>query len=170
VVQPMVVSNGFSYPALLHLGVFTDVLDFTHRGGFDRTQPRPARRQYFAAWSVRSALVFSVAGIIALVAFTAVTTTALVRRKPTLSVDLLVWGGLAFAWFLPLVLTLPYVGGAYTFGYWLPRLVLPALWGFSLILFWWLDQRLAGRSRSFVVAVALAVLVQTGLHVAGTWY
>ena len=170
VVQPMVVNNGFSYPALLHLGVFTDLLDFTHRGGFDRTQPRPTRRQYFAVWAVRSAMVFSVTGVIALVAFGVVTSTALVQRKLTLPADLLVWGGLAFAWFLPLVLTLPYVGGAYTFGYWLPRLVLPALWGFSLILFWWLDQRLAARSRLFAVIVALAVLGQTGLHVAGTWY
>lgn len=170
VVQPMIVSNGFSYPALLHLGVFTDVLDFTHRGGYDRTKPRPEERQRHARWAVRSALIFSLATLVAMVGFVLRSTWCVVRRAVPVSIDVLIWGGLALAWYLPLVVTLPYVGGAYTFGYWLPRLVLPALWGFALVLFWSVDRLIAGRSPNWMRCVAAAVLAQSLLHIAVTWY
>jgi len=66
------------------------------------------------------------------------------------------------------VLTLPFVHAAYTWGYWLPRLVLPAIWGFGLVLFWGLDRVATGRWPA--IAVVVAVLLQSCQHVLANWY
>jgi len=81
----------------------------------------------------------------------------------------LAWGLLALAWFLPLVGLLPFVHHAYDWGYWLPRLVLPALWGFSLLLFFCLDRIFCekpGASRW----IGWIVAVQCAFQVASLWH
>ena len=165
---PMIEDNGYSYPALLLLGVFTDVMDLLHRGGFDRSKPRPADHVSLARATVRAGLPVSVVWLIAIVAASTVLARGLLRRCAPASPGLVIWLGLSLAWYIPLVLTLPFVHAAYTWGYWLPRLVLPAIWGFGLVLFWGLDRVATGRASA--IAVVVAVVFQSCLHVLANWY
>jgi hypothetical protein len=76
---------------------------------------------------------------------------------------------MALAWYLPLVLALPYLHHAYDWGYWLPRLVMPALWGFALVLFAAMDELLPWR-RTAAAVVATLVLVQAAVHIRSVWF
>jgi hypothetical protein len=169
-IMPVIENNGYSYPALLHLAIFTDVLDFTHGAGFDRLHPRPELHRMFARWSVRTGVVFYLAAVAAVLGFCVRTGLALVFPPLAPSAGLLVWGVFALAWYAPLVLTLPYVHAAYSWGYWLPRLVLPALWGFGLILFATLDRFLKGGHTPAKFVIASAVLIQSALQIRSVWY
>lgn len=166
---PLLVANDYSYPALLQLGTFTDVLDFGHGGAHYGREPRPEPQQTFARWSVRVGLLFSLAGVLATLALWAGIGRALVRPAGAPATATLVWSALAMAWFLPLVLTLPFVHHAYDWGYWLPRLVVPALWGFSLGLFARLDSAIGG-NRALVAAMAVLTGLQVWLQVRSVWF
>jgi hypothetical protein len=77
--------------------------------------------------------------------------------------------GQGLNWYLPLVLTLPFIEHVYQWGYWLPRLVLPGLWCFGLCLFAWLDEFTAKRS-AWVGIATIIVGIQAFLQVASVWY
>lgn len=168
-VVPMLEHNGYSYPALLHLAVFTDVLSYTHRGGFDRSQPRPFIARTFARYAVRSGLLFSVATAVAVLAFYSRMILALLHRDASTPPALLVWAAFALVWYLPLVLTLPYMRASYEWGYWLPRFVLPALWGFAVILFAAVDRLTQGKYPCFNLCVLFAVLLQSAIQIRSIW-
>lgn len=169
-VVPLIEHNGFSYLALLHLAVFTDVLDYLHRGGFDRTKPRPQVNQALARWSVRTGLAFSLVIVLGTLAFYGEATVVFMLRQTLPYPALVVWAAFSFAWYLPLFLVLPYVHAAYEWGYWLPRLTLPALWGFSLITFAMIDRWLDAKNERLVQGVVLITLLQTALQVRSVWY
>jgi dolichyl-phosphate-mannose-protein mannosyltransferase len=166
---PMLEANGYSYPALLHLAIFTDVLDFGHGGNLYGAVPRPVRQQGLARWSVRTGVVFSLCGIVALAAVWLRIGRAIRQIPLAPATGLVVWSAMAMAWYLPIALALPFVQHAYDWGYWLPRLVEPALWGFGLALFVKLDAWL-GHHPTLVAMVTGATAVQVGLQVASVWY
>jgi 4-amino-4-deoxy-L-arabinose transferase-like glycosyltransferase len=56
---PLLRENDYSYPALLHLGIFTDVLDFSNGGSQRGVRPRPQPQKTFSQWSVRLGVVFT---------------------------------------------------------------------------------------------------------------
>ncbi len=168
-VLPLLAANSYSYPALLHLGIFTDVLDFAYRGSTDAGTPRPQPQKRFSQWAVRTGVVFSVAWVFAIVAL-----IWRVRRAahgppqpPMFAATVCLVLGLT--WFVPLVLTLPFIHHAYDWGYWLPRLILPSLWAFGLGFFCQIAD-LAGRKRLLISVVAGAVAVQCCLHLGSLWY
>lgn len=168
-IQPLLETNGYSYPALLHLGIFTDVLDYSRRRSMDLSTPRPEPQRYYAQWAVRSGLLFSLPGLVAMAVLLGRTVGGLWRVEAAPSTGLFVWGVLSLAWFLPLVLIMPFIHGAYNGGYWLPRLVLPALWGFGLVLYGSLD-RLSGRHRFLVSLAALFTAFQVWVQIRSVWY
>jgi len=160
----------FSYPALLHLAIFSDVCNFY--------QGRPLR-QYFGtrsesnharmAMAVRTGTLLSLAAVLAV---PLVTLTALLEclrdRSPRAVMTLIpILMGLAF--YLSIVAAMPFASAAYGAGYWLPRLVAPSLLVFFACIFIALDRlppparRWAGRS-----SLAL-VLGQSLLHVSFLW-
>ena len=53
--------------------------------------------------------------------------------------------------------------------YWLPRLVMPAIWAFGLLLFDALDE-LSGAKKVILIGIAAACVIQTWLSVLSTWY
>lgn len=167
--HPLLVPNAYSYPALLHLGVFTDVLGYSNRGGGNEGTPRPEPQQTMARRAVWLGLLFSVPAFCAVVAFGGRTLRALFWRGPAPPTGPLVWWTMALAWYLPLVLALPYLHHAYAWGYWLPRLVLPALWGFALVLFAAMDE-LFPRRRLVAAAVTALVLLQAAGHIRSVWF
>ena len=82
---------------------------------------------------------------------------------------MLIWGVLGLTWYVPLAGILYYLEGALDWGYWLPRLVMPAIWAFGLLLFNALDE-LFGAKKVIPALIAGACVFQTWLHVLSTWY
>ena len=166
---PLLASNSYSYPALLHLAIFTDVLDYANQGGTDNGTPRPELQKKFSRFAVRFGLLFSVSAFLAMAAFIGRTAFAIFRPSVAPSTGAVVWGIMALTWYAPLVAVLPYLHNSYEWGYWLPRLILPALWGFALILFSTAERVFAGRRNAAYVIAAL-VLFQAVVGVRSIWY
>jgi hypothetical protein len=166
---PLLRENDYSYPALLHLGTFSDVLDFSHGGSQLSGRPRPEPQKSFSQWAVRLGVLFSIPGVIAIVLFSAriVRSAARPDRPPRFGAT--IWLVLGLNWFVPLVVILPFVHHAYQWGYWLPRLVIPALWSFGLCLFTWMDE-LVGHRPSLGMAIAILTTFQAALQILSVWY
>jgi hypothetical protein len=165
-VYPLLVENNYSYSALLHLSVFTDVLNFANAA----VTPRPEPQRSAAQWSVRLGIIFSLGALGAALAFWGLTLRGLVRPQSMPSSAVLVWAGLAMAWYVPVAGNLPFVYHAYAMGYWLPRLVLPALWVFFAGFFVAVDH-LPGSWRTRAGAVlAILVLLLSVLEIRSVWY
>jgi hypothetical protein len=86
------------------------------------------------------------------------------------SAGLLIWGSFGLCWFLPIVLAMPYVRNVYLEGYWLPRLVIPAVWAFGFVLFATLDRLLGPGRQRVATLIVLAVLVQSAIQIRSLWY
>jgi len=161
--------NDFSYPALLHLATFTDVLDFSNGGSKRSGRPRPQPQKAFSQWSVRLGVLFSVTALLAIAVFTFRTVRSVLQPQTPPRFGTIVWLVLGLNWYLPVVLPLPMMQYSYIWGYWLPRLVIPSLWAFGLCLFTFLDERVASR-RFAVTAVAIVTLIQVYLQIRSVWY
>jgi len=135
-------SNRYSYPGLLHLGVFSDVLHYSHPSD-DKYRPEPQRS--LARGSVRLGLLFSAAIALACIGSVYRLTIGVAQRRVELPLGTLVWAVCGAGWYFPLVVQLPYIHHSYEWGYWLPRLILPAIWSAVVILFTatekWTDHR-----------------------------
>jgi hypothetical protein len=167
----LLVSNRHSYPALLHLSIFTDPLNIFQ---YDPTDayfgPRDALHQGLMTFAVNWALPLALLMIAAPAVYLfrarsylrGLREGPLDRRLPILIV-------LAFsvAFFLNIALFMPYVQFAYYHGYWTARLVLPALLGFGLLGFTLLDERL--RWSSARLGVLAYAVVQAVVHASFLW-
>ena len=67
---------------------------------------------------------------------------------------------LGVAYFLLMFLPIPFVHGAALFGYWTPRLILPALLAFFLAGFLFIDQKVLPNSLAIAIAVEFLVAIQ----------
>ncbi len=165
-IYPLLIENDYSYPALLHLGIFTDLLNVANSA----IVPRPEPQRTLARRTVRLGLVFSLGALAAVLAFWGLTFRGFFRPSHMPSTAALVWSSLAMAWYVPIAGALPFVNHAYIMGYWLPRLVLPALWIFFLSLFAAAD-RLPGRWRGAAgVILAILVPILSVLEIRSFWY
>ena len=162
--------HNFSYPALFHLGVYTDVLNYADDGERNNSVLRPEPQKTLSRWAVRLGLLTTAGILLSMLSLVIRSALALFSRQGAPSTGPLVWGLMALAWYLPLVFVLPYVHLAYESGYWLPRLVLPALWGFGVVLFAEVDRLLAPRPRWLPVIVAGLILAQAALHLRSVWF
>jgi hypothetical protein len=73
---------------------------------------------------------------------------------------------LAIAYFLLMFLPIPFVHAGALFGYWTPRLILPALLCFFMAGFILIDRKLAEKSNKIVLGVLLLVAIQCGTEIA----
>jgi hypothetical protein len=71
---------------------------------------------------------------------------------------------LGIAFFLIVFLLIPLVHGGVLFGYWTPRLILPALLSFYLAEFLFLDEKIVRRSTPIAYTVLLLVFIQCGIE------
>jgi hypothetical protein len=165
-IYPLLVANSYSYLALLHLGVFTDVMDLTNHA----LVPRPEPQRTAARWAVRLGLVFSLGAMVTVLGFWLRTLWALVRPACMPSAPALVWSSLAMVWYVPIAGMLPFVDHAYIMGYWLPRLVLPAVWIFLLSSLVAVDRLPDRWRRPAVILVAILVTVLCALNIRSIWY
>ena len=166
---PLLRENDYSYPALLHLGTFTDVLDFSYGGSQRSGRPRPEPQKTFSQLAVRLGLLFTVAAVIAAAVYIVRSLRAVTRPNRSPPFGVVVWLVLGLNWFVPLAATLPLVEHAYNWGYWLPRLVLPGLWSFGVCLFTWLDDHFDGHPRLGLI-VALLVALQSLIETRSVWH
>jgi hypothetical protein len=163
---PLLAPNSYSYPALLQLGIFTDVLNLTNRGHiFQKDAPRPAAQTTAAKGAVSFGLLFSLPAFLAVAAFSLALVKSLLKPDQPFPMAAFVWYILAMVWFVPLVLALPFVDHAYEYGYWLPRLTLPALWIFFIFLFIAADRWTAKRGPWVPVTIFAAVCLQSALEI-----
>jgi len=164
--QRLLESNRYSYPGLLHLGVFSDVLNYSHPAD-DKYRPEPQRS--FARWSVRLGLLFSITGALACLGLVYRLIVSLAQRHLELPRGTLVWAVFGAVWYFPLVIQLPYIHHSYEWGYWLPRLVLPAIWSAVVVLFTeteqWTDQRKWPQ-----LLIGVLTMIQIGLGIGSILY
>jgi len=165
----LLVNNKHSFLALLHLAMFSDVLNIYQYDPYDsyfgiRTTRNHARMQA----AVRFGIAFSLLAFIGVVVlFFRSAIGSLIRRR-TASIPVLTLLLFSMAWFLNIVALLPAVADSYLGGYWLPRLIVPALLGFFLAGFVFLDG-LKWTSRSVKIALLLIVIAQSSLHASFLW-
>lgn len=168
--MPMLEPNGYSYMALLHLGVFSDVLDFANRGSTDNGTPRPPTQKKYAKLAVRGGLAWSLIGVSGIIFLI----TRIVRFESDPSgrphTIVIVWAILGLTWFSPLVLTLPFIYHVYDWGYWLPRLIIPAIWSGTLVAAWALSHFLKNKGKFLSRTILFVALIQAWWQVRSIWY
>jgi len=166
------INNKHSYPALLHLSMYTDVLNIFQ---YDETDwyfgARSEQNQSRMALTVKSAILLSALTVVAVVACLLRILFFLWRDRSQLACrplrEQVIVLGFSLAFFANIACLLPYIGYVYEAGYWLARLVMPALLGFIFIVFVFLDDYVKSR-RAHLVVLAYAV-GQAALHMSFLW-
>jgi hypothetical protein len=163
------IPNKYSYIGLLHVGIFTDILNvyqYDPNDGYFGPRTRPAQRRM--ALAVKTALPYTFCALVAC-PWLLVTSSwnVLLRRRPR-DLPVLIVLTVSFAFWLVIVIFLPFTG-ALGGGYWLPRLVVPALFGFFLVTFTFIAHSPVGKARFGRLALLAAVLFQAGLTLSFMW-
>jgi hypothetical protein len=173
--------NCFSYPGLLCLGIFTDVLNFFQSKNGLNPEPsdpwlggalvgkRSEANQDLMVIAVRSGSVFFVCMMVCLPIFFLDSVRLVLQQG---SRDHLLWLCaflLGAAWLAFIVCILPLVTGPYFGGYCLPRLVLPSIMIFGMLFFAGMD-RLPFFRQNLVAGILLClVTIQSLIHLSFLW-
>jgi len=170
-VDNLLVINRHSYPALLHLSMFTDVLNiFQYDAADSYFRPRNDLNQRLMTIAVRSAIPLSLLMIAATLTYLLRVPRCLRRLRAFRGGDELpamILVAFSVAFFANISLFLPFMQYAYHHGYWLARLVMPALLGCCFLGFVFLDEILRWTAaRAAVLAYAAA---QAALHASFLW-
>jgi 4-amino-4-deoxy-L-arabinose transferase-like glycosyltransferase len=141
----------YSYPALLHVCVFTDAqgsfqpnravsTDWGKRATVYIVRSRSGPSQALQEASVCWCVVFSVLALAGTLYCSALSGLALLTRRPLAADATVVITALAVGFYLPIFLSLHHLRHPYNQGYFLPRLVLPAIVVFYCLGFVLLDS------------------------------
>jgi len=160
----------YSYLGLVHLGIFTDtmnlfqVLTVPQKFGAvlipDQKTRRPWKTPIMQAAMILG-VVWTVLVLIAVPWSLFRAFRNLLKRKLR-EEDVTAILGIAF--FLIVFLLIPFVHYAGLFGYWTPRLILPALLSFYLAEFLFIDDKIVRRSTPIACAVLFLVFIQCGIE------
>jgi hypothetical protein len=160
-------SNKHSLPALIHLATFTDILNIYQYDPeahyFGRRMSRHHGRMEVA---VRSGIAASLLAVIGVLVLGFVSVRGVVQRRNVR--DLPVFTVLLFcgAWFANIVMMFPFIPTVYVGGFWLPRLIAPALIGFFIAGFALVDRI---PWKKLHVAVLVYALAQSAIHASFLW-
>jgi hypothetical protein len=169
-VENLLVSNRHSYPALLHLSMFTDILNiFQYDPADSYYRPRDDLHQRLMTVAVWSGIPLSLLMIAATGAYLlrAPRSWRRLRARGGTELPAMILLGFSLAFFANIALFLPFMQYAYHNGYWLSRLVMPALLGACFLGFVFLDELLGSTAaRGAVLAYAFA---QAALHASFLW-
>lgn len=144
----------YSYPALLHLATFTDVLNYFQqkvdiaRHVVDHKQQstgivRSSGVTLRSRFAVVASLPFSLLAFVGTVLIGVASLPRLLLNRGPVSRPLAIVAMLGLGFYAPVVVNITRVVGAYTAGYWLPRLVMPSLLTFLVLGFVLVDRVLA---------------------------
>jgi 4-amino-4-deoxy-L-arabinose transferase-like glycosyltransferase len=155
-----------SYLALSHMGTFTDPMNLfqdslvPERFETNLIPDQKTRRPWKTSVMQASMLMGTLWTLLALVgtAWSLFGATANLARDKLEREDVAAILGTAF--FLLMFLPIPFVHGGALFGYWTPRLILPALLYFFWAAFLLIDKKIACKSEKIAFAVLFLVAVQ----------
>ncbi|MGH8557612.1 MAG: glycosyltransferase family 39 protein [Methylococcales bacterium] len=161
-------NNRFSYPSLLHLAMFTDLMNiYQYKHFFGARTPAA---QALMAISVKTGLFFSIGMAIVIPLSVVSCAVSILRRQKDMNLvysTLLILFSCAF--FLTIVVFFPFIPSVYIGGYWLPRLVVPALLCFFILSFAFFDKFIASRLPAAGWICLALVILQSGLHLSFLW-
>lgn len=135
----------YSYAGLVHLSALTDCQSFFQppppeigqtgfrQAPYEFRRMRSSRSQLLQSWSARWNLPFTLLAVLGTLVVGALALASVLRPQPLLSHALVVPTLLALGFYAPIFLNLHRVGDPYTAGYWVARLVMPALLVFYLL-------------------------------------
>lgn len=163
-------AHRYSYLGLAHLGIFTDtmnlfqILTVPQKFGSVLIPDQKTRRP----WKTPVMQAAMVLGVVWTVLVLVAVPWSLFRAFRNLLERKLnrddVTAILGIAFFLTVFLLIPFVHGGALFGYWTPRLILPALPAFYLAEFLFIDEKIVRGSIPHACTVLLLVLVQSGIE------
>ncbi len=165
----LLIKDKYSYPGLLEVAVFTDILNIYQ---YDPTDSyfgaRSAANMRRMRIAVKTGLLFffSILILTPIVIGKALWKT-FVRKQPAAASATII-GLCSVAWYLNIVsgfLVVP----AYISGYWIPRLVAPALIAFVVLAMIAIDEFTSTRSRKWTVTIFILVLFQSAVQLSFLW-
>jgi hypothetical protein len=166
--ENLLVKNKFSYPALLHLSIFTDVMNIYQYDPLDGYfGPRSPANQARMQLAVRTGVIFFF-GTAILAAFLLWRSARSIWLHKAELVPVAMLGICGGLWFLNIAAGLPFVR-AYYMGFWLARLVIPALLSFIVIAFAGADRLLRGHAKAWAWSILCLAVMQSVLHASFLW-
>lgn len=164
----LAVPSRYSYIGLLHLAVFTDVLNIYQYDPFDTYFGRRSHNsQVRMALAVKTAIPFTVAALVSVPWMLGWSMYRVFLRRDRAALPVLTVLTVSFAFFLVIFIFLPFTG-ALGGGYYLPRLIIPALFGFFLTTFVLL-ARTVGKTGVGRAICLTAVIVQALVSLSFLW-
>lgn len=159
----------YSFPALAHLAVFTDVLNIYQYDPSDtyfgkRSHVNQSRMHL----AVRTGLLFSLAGAILTIWISFNSFRGALFQKLPAEAVLTAIAIAGFGWLANIVVFLPRID-AYKAGFWLPRLYMPTLLAIALLSFIAFHRLIAHRSPWWKRAALCAVVFQSLVHLSFLW-
>jgi 4-amino-4-deoxy-L-arabinose transferase-like glycosyltransferase len=159
-----------SYLALVHLGIFTDPMNLFQEF---RMPPRldttlvpdvKTRRPWKTPVMTASMLLGTLWTLLALIGTPWLALRAINKlwQDQLQREDITILCGVAY--FLIIFLPIPFVDFGYGYGYWTPRLILPALLSFYLAAFLFIDRKIVRNSVRMACVVLLLVCTQCALE------
>jgi hypothetical protein len=138
----ILIENYYSYPALVHLAIHTDIRNLA-LGEMEPSRTRTDSNQFYQTVSVILALYLSIAVFIFNIDYMINKSKDVIdiffEKSDTKKNDSLLFISIwlpSFLWFILIACSLPFVANpVFYWGYWTPRLILPSLVGFSIIVF-----------------------------------
>lgn len=170
--RDILAAHRYSYLGLVHLGIFTDtmnlfqVLTVPQQFGSVLIPDQKTRRPWKTPIMQASMSLGTLWTLLVLIgvpwslfrAFRNLLTEKLERED--------VAAVLGNAFFLLIFLLIPFASRGALFGYWTPRLILPALLSFFLAAFLFIDKKIACSSRAIACTVLCLVAVQCAIETA----
>ena len=173
--RPMHESNYYSYPAMLDLAIFTDVLNIDQPIRLSSNDPgvqdeyftrvRPQVNQDRMRLSVRSSLIFLIGILLAIGWLIWTSLSAVLQRKNSNEIPVMIFLVMGLSLFLGTALMLPFATYTYSAGIWLPRMIEPSIVSFGAILFVVLDRLPVTRFLVVRWVVLAMVICQSLLHI-----
>jgi hypothetical protein len=160
-----------SYLALSHMGVFTDTMNLFQELSVSQDFGRvlipdqKTRKPWKTPVMSMSMLLGTIWTAFALIgtAWLSISTLRRLTKGDLEREHISILFGIAY--FLLMFLPIPAVHAGALFGYWTPRLILPALLAFFLAAFLFIDRRLAAKSRAAAVVVFGLTSVQCAIEI-----
>ncbi len=168
----LLAKDKYSYPGLLELAIFTDVMNIYQDLRYDPKEidfgSRSERNQKRMQLAVRTGLLFFF-GVVIMSPLVIVEAfwNALIRRRAA-AVGPAIVALCSLAWYLNILLGFLVVP-AYYGGYWLPRLAAPALLSFALLAAVGIDHFIRFRSRAWAISLLVLVILQSAVQVSFLW-
>jgi 4-amino-4-deoxy-L-arabinose transferase-like glycosyltransferase len=170
--REILTAHKHSYLGLSHMGIFTDPMNLFQDLSVAQTigsvliPDQKTRRPWKTGVMAASMSLGTIWTLLALLGTASAFWQALknLSRNNLQREDSAILLGIAY--FLLMFLPIPFVHAGALFGYWTPRLILPALLCFFMAGFILIDRKLAEKSNKIVLGVLLLVAIQCAAEIA----